>query len=517
MAPKNEGVVNHDSGVGWTMEYNTVRDNGGAGIFLGTNGIARYNCLKDNGQYGFQVFSNDSSPQNVVLDHNEIVGNNTDDWETQDPGCGCTGAGKFWDAHTVDITNNYIHGNLGVALWADTNDTDFLVESNYISDNRGQGLFYEISYNMIVRNNNFVRNAQVAGAANAGFPSGAIYLSESGGDNRVGGRTANIDVYDNIFTDNWSGVVLWENADRYCASPSNTSSGYCTIVNPSATLTTCGDPAGGGLVDQQPYLSDCRWKTQNVKVHNNTFAMDKANIPSCTIKNSCGLQGIFSNVGSSPSWSPYMGTGVQEAITFNQNNIFSNNSYTGDWNFMVKAQNKIINFDVWRLNPYNQDAGSTISGNSANVIDTNTATLEGTIGKWISWYSDTVSRTNEQAHTGSYSLKVDITAPFGWGVQLNDSGYATTPKQKTISFWGRLGSGTNLNATMQIVWLNAAGTPVGSTESLTMSSLDNTWRQASKVVTPPNGAVTASAAIVNSSGTAGNNIYLDDFVIQDIP
>ena len=56
VAPMNEGTVNHDSGVGWTMEYNTVVNNGGAGIFVGAGNVASYNCLKDNGQYGFQAY-----------------------------------------------------------------------------------------------------------------------------------------------------------------------------------------------------------------------------------------------------------------------------------------------------------------------------------------------------------------------------------------------------------------------------------------------------------------------------
>jgi hypothetical protein len=33
VAPMNEGTVNHDSGDDWTMQHNTVVDNGGAGIF----------------------------------------------------------------------------------------------------------------------------------------------------------------------------------------------------------------------------------------------------------------------------------------------------------------------------------------------------------------------------------------------------------------------------------------------------------------------------------------------------
>ena len=518
--PKNEGAVNHDSGIGWTIEYNTIQDNGGGGVFAGSNAIVRYNCLKDNGQYGFQSYSNGSGPTTVLLDHNEITGNNTDDWETQDPGCGCTGGGKFWDSHGVTVTNNYVHDNHSVGLWADTNDTDFLFEGNYISGNRAQGLFYEISYNMIVRYNNFVSNAVLDGPNNASFPTGAIYLSEAGGDSRVAGRTANIDIYSNKFTDNWSGVVLWENADRFCNSPANTSTSDCTLVNPAATLATCNNPAAGGSINVQPYLSDCRWKTQNVKVHDNTFEMTRSHVSGCTINNSCGYQGIFSNVGTFPSWSPYMGSGVQTAITFNQNNVFSNNTYVGDWNFKVKSQSQNINFSVWQASPYSQDVGSTFNGQShlvvANAIDDDTATLEGSIGEWQDWFSETISRSTAEAHTGTHSLKVAITAAFGWGVQLsNSTGYPVTVTPKNISFWGKLGSGSNLNVNMRLNWINDSGTTL-RTDDYVLGPLTSTWQQKSATnVTPPAGTATVNVELLNSSGTNGNSLYLDDFVIAD--
>ncbi|HKR81656.1 MAG TPA: right-handed parallel beta-helix repeat-containing protein [Candidatus Saccharimonadales bacterium] len=521
VAPHNEGVVNHDSGTGWTIEYNTLQNNSGGAVFAGTNGVVRYNCLKDNGQYGFQAYSNDpAGPNNVLLDHNEISGNNTDNWEVVQPGCGCTGGGKFWNAHNVTVSNNYVHDNHSVGLWADTNDTDFLFEGNYISGNEAQGLFYEISYNMIVRYNNFVNNAITDGPNNASFPTGAIYLSEAGGDSRVAGRTANIDIYSNKFTDNWSGVVLWENADRFCNSPANTSSSDCTLVNPAATLTTCNDPAAGGSINVQPYLSDCRWKTQNVKVHNNTFEMTRAHISGCTINNSCGYQGIFSNVGSFPSWSPYIGSGTQTAITFNQNNTFSNNTYLGDWNFKVKSQSNIVNFSVWQTAPYSQDAGSTFNGQNhlvvANAIDDDTATLEGSIGLWQDWFSETITRTTAEAHSGTHSLKVAITAPFGWGVQLsNPSGYPVTTTPKNISFWGKLGSGTNLNATMRLTWLDSNGTSL-RTDDYVLPALTTSWQQKSATnVSPPANTATVNVQLLNSSGTTGNSIYLDDFVIAD--
>lgn len=522
IAPMNEGVINHDSGAGWTMEYITAQNNSGGAVFVGTNNTLRYSCLRDNGQYGFQVYNNDvGGPTNIILDHNEVSGNNTDDWETQIPGCGCTGGGKFWDAHEVDITNNYIHDNLSVGLWADTNDTDFLVEGNYIEGNHSMGLFYEISYNMIVRNNNFIRNGLVAGPTNNSFPSGAIYLSESGGDSRVAGRTANIDIYDNQFTDNWSGVILWENADRYCASPSNTSTGYCTIVDPGTTLTTCGDPGSGGSVNVEPYLSNCRWKTQNVKVHNNVFDFERADIAGCTVASSCGFQGAFANVGSSPSWSPYMGSGTQEDIIFNQNNLFSYNTYLGDWYFMPKEQNKRVNFAIWQNTPYGQDVGSTFNGANSlvvdNALDDETATLENTVGLWTSWFSSSVARSTAEAHTGNASLQISITAPFGWGVELtNSNGMMITPADKTVSFWGKLGSGSNLGATMELNWLDDDLNLISS-DTVSLTGLNASWQQVSADFTPPAGAITVDVNVYHSSGTAGNSLYLDDIIIADNP
>lgn len=521
---RDQGTVNHDSGVGWTFEYNTLQNNEGGALFLGTDNVAKYNCLKDNGQYGFQVYSSDpGGPTNVLLDHNEIVGNNTHNWESIINGCGCTGGGKFWEAHNVTVTNNYVHGNLSVGLWADTNDTDFLIDGNYISDNKSQGLFYEISYNMIVRNNNFIRNGIVDGVGNAGFPTGAIYLSEAGGDSRVAGRTHQIEIYNNNFDDNWAGVILWENADRFCNSPANTSSGTCTMVNPNANLTTCNDPALGGSINVEPYKSDCRWKTQNVTVHNNTFKTTPANISGCTTSSSCGYQGIFSNFGTFPSWSPYMGAGIQHAITYDQNNHFSNNTYLGDWRFKAETQDSEYNFALWQDSPYFQDVGSTYNGQDhlaiANALDADTATLEGGIGEWVSWFNTTLTRTTAEAHTGTHSLKVDITGT-PWGLQVNNSdGFPITSRDKNISFWAKAGTGGSIVARMDVYWLDANHNTLAAPNdvtSLSSPTLTSSWQQTSiPIKSVPTGARYVVVKFVNNSGATGNSFYIDDIVVGD--
>jgi hypothetical protein len=364
VAPMNEGTVNHDSGENWTMQYNTVTDNGGAGIFLGAGNVASYNCLKDNSQYGFQAYGAQGGESDILLDHNEIVGNNTGDWESKIEGCGCTGGGKFWDVRNVRVTNNYVHDNFSVALWADTNDNNFLFEGNWIEDNHGQAIFWEISYNVAIRNNVIRHNLTATGpervSSGDNFPDAAIYISESGGDARlphdlVGSPT--IDISNNLIEDNYNGVALWENADRFCGSAANTSSGYCTLVNPSvAKISTCT----ATNIAKQPYYSDCRWKTQNVKVHHNTFAMDRANFGNCS-SSMCGRNAIFSNWGSYPSWSPYKGEVVSSAIVHDQGNLFSNNRYVGTWRFTVLDTGRTITSTTWRAAPYAQDAGSTFA------------------------------------------------------------------------------------------------------------------------------------------------------------
>ncbi|MDQ6728222.1 MAG: right-handed parallel beta-helix repeat-containing protein [Actinomycetota bacterium] len=356
VAPGDEGVVNHDFGTGWVVEHNTVTTNGGAGVMVGTGNRLAYNCLADNSQYGFQVFG-----ANVAIDHNEVARNNTYDYEKKIPGCGCSGGSKFWGAGPARVTANYVHDNNGVGFWADTNTVGVLFDGNYISGNSAHGIVYETSYNARITNNTFLRNAIAEGqtfqSRGDPFPIGAIYISESGGDARVNGGTyADMEISGNSFRDNWAGVVLWENADRYCGSPANSSTGTCTLVNPKANLATCV----AGTINAQPYMSDCRWKTQNVTIQNNDFAMDKAAI-GCTT-GLCGLQGLFSNYGTVPAWSPYKGRVVQDAITFHQNIRFSANRYVGDWRFTAyEAVGKVLTLGQWQAAPYNQDAAATIS------------------------------------------------------------------------------------------------------------------------------------------------------------
>lgn len=358
----NEGVVNHDSATGWKLVRNTVRHNAGAGVMLGSEDVLRENCLARNGQYGFSAYS-PGGVDDLTLVRNEVAGNNTDDWERRRPGCGCSGGGKFWEVDGAVVRGNWVHDNKSAGLWADTNNVGFSFTHNYLSDNEAEGIIYEISYNALFRDNTFVGNGTVKGPKNPSFPTAAIYLSESGSDSRVPGPySSTLQVVDNVFKNNWSGVVLWENADRFAGSPANTSTDAGTLVNPKATAKRCN----AKNIDHEPYYSDCRWKTKNVRVHDNRFIFDPEAIGhKCVAAHGCGYNGIMSNWGTYPDWSPYKGDVIQHRITLKQGNRFFDNTYAGPWRFMVKDQDTTIPWKDWRARPYNQDAHSSMSATGA--------------------------------------------------------------------------------------------------------------------------------------------------------
>jgi len=547
----DQGVVNHDAGAHWTVEYNTIVDNDGAGVFLGSHNVVRYNCLANNGQYGFSMYrppvpSTDpeaavpgqSAIVDIVLEDNEVAGNNADDWESSTH-CGCTGGGKFWDVRGARVVGNYVHGNRGTGLWADTNNIDFLFEDNFVIDNDGVGLWYEISYNATIRNNTFINNAWVSGNADRGSPGPAIYLSESGGDDRLPSTvsgSAKLRIQSNYFENNFSGVSIYENANRFCDSNGNTSSVYCTpFVHPSVIVrpdpahpTQYPDPVSDqhpcytGIATDLALTRNCRWRAQNIEVTGNAFYFDPAVVP-CGTSSFCGAQALYATGDNNIAWSPYTVQQIQNNVMFNNGNRFADNHYYGPWRF-AKRYGEAVSFRTWQGAPYDQDAGSTTDGALFNLIDAPTSSFEEPGSLWTDWFGASVSRIEEAP--GAHSLQVVAHDDF-WGVQVgNHPGYLADAGTKRLRFRVKHVAGTPLpqaNARVQLRWLDEAGAPASGDEGTSYSNvplpaLDGTWQQVSVDLQPP--AATASVWLVlvgSGSGHADATFLLDDIVLQDAP
>lgn len=532
----NEGVINHDSGTGWTMEYLYAHHNDGAAVFIGTDNIVRNSCLKDNGQYGFSMFKNpidgDSAIKNITIDNNEITGNNQDDWETQIDGCGCTGGGKFWDVQGASVTNNYVHDNLSTGLWADTNDIDFLFDSNWIEHNSGEGIWYEISYNATISRNVLKRNAWASGNNNTGSPAPAIYISESGGDSRLASATSgstNLQIKNNLLQDNFSGVSIFENSNRFCNSNGNTSKTYCTpFVSPTQIPAPYDynypNPINNTHpcytnVSSAPYTNNCRWHSKNVQVFNNEFRFDENAVPCAGTY--CGVQALFATGSDNISWAPsaYGISTVQNNVMFNNNNKFYNNAYFGNWRF-AKGYGEKIYFNEWTLTPFLQDTGSTFDGAVspppvANSLDDDSSTFENSIGHWDDWFSTSPSQSTAEAHSGTHSLKVDITSGGSWGIQLdNHPGFPTIAGSKHVSFWAKQGTAGVTRATLSVNWYNGSGSLL-QTDSVPITGLSNVWKEGEANLTAPVGTASVFLEVASSTGTNGDYLYLDDFVVGD--
>ena len=376
------GAVNGNGNNGWTEEYDLMEYNSpGAAMMLGGDNTVSDNCLTKNGEYGFNGYSYvdqtyedtfTGGATNIAFTNNDVSDNNT-----QKTSSGIEGGGKFWQDGNVTVTGNYFHDNIdSPGVWMDTDNAGFLVQGNYISGNDGEGLMYEISYNADIIDNTFVDNALTAGPGNPGFPTGAIYISESGGNSAVASNYAGeLNIQDNVFNDNWSGVVLYQNSNRYVGDGQDPG----TLIPPSGVdMQTWINTDGPGncpshLTETSPidYASLCQWRTQNVTVHDNQFTFnpsDSVYNGKCTQANSCGQNGLFSPYSSTAAYPAYSVCGL---ISDNQGNVFSDNAYTGPWAFMYFNQGDVATWSQWTSGLTNvessgdnfgkQDAGSTYS------------------------------------------------------------------------------------------------------------------------------------------------------------
>jgi Right handed beta helix region len=357
--------VNSNGNNGWTVKDNLITLNSpGAGLMLGGDNVVADNCLTANGEYGFQGYSyvDETFEQtftggatNITFTGNEVSFNNT-----QHTSNGTEGGGKFWMNGDVTVTGNYVHDNYAGGLWADTDNAGFLVQGNYIANNQSEGLMMEISYNALIEDNTFVDNANVEGPTNPGFPSGAIYISESGGDNRVPSTYAGeFMITNNVFTDNYSGVVVYQNANRYSGDGQDPG----TLIPPSGQTvnqwlenaqTQC--PAHLSETSPVDYNQLCQWRSQNVSVLGNTFSFNPTDATyggHCTEANSCGQNAIFSVVSSTAA---YPGYSVCNNISNNQNNVFNDNTYTGPWTFLYFNQGDVASPAKWQTGTTNVEA-----------------------------------------------------------------------------------------------------------------------------------------------------------------
>ena len=232
------------TGSGWTITHNNIHDGYstpgyGVAIYGGDQGTIEYNCLSKMGDYGVNLFGTNSK-----FDYNEVYESNY----RPDPGCGCSGGGKWWGTLNADIVDNAFVNDSpgrGVPVWLDNGNSGTLISGNYFSMSYASAIISETGFDLEVKSNLFVDGGWGSGKGGCGNNcDGAVNLDSSGGFNVPGSRFENkISVAQNKFVNNWEGIDIWQAGSRSCENsgegwPDDTS--YCSGGFPNSATTASG-------------------------------------------------------------------------------------------------------------------------------------------------------------------------------------------------------------------------------------------------------------------------------------
>jgi hypothetical protein len=139
-----KGAVHAREGAGWHIEDCEVRLNSGSGIDVGTGSVVRNCDIHDNGQIGIV-----GNGKGILVENNHIWSNNTKGF---DPAWEAGGV-KVALSDGVAFRNNHVHDNNGPGLWCDIDCRNVLYEGNRVENNHDVGIFHEISFKAVIRNN----------------------------------------------------------------------------------------------------------------------------------------------------------------------------------------------------------------------------------------------------------------------------------------------------------------------------------------------------------------------------
>lgn len=191
----------------WHIEWCEVRLNHGTGIHISHRGKAINNHIHHNGQKGIGAGGDDG-----LIEGNEIAYNNfahiASGWEA--------GGSKFANTNRLVVRGNCVHHNGGPGLWTDINNMDTLYEKNVVFANDKEGIFHEISYDAVIRDNLVGNNA----------PEGVGWLY---GSNILISTSKNVQVTGNIVEVSaayGNGIgIIWQDRGSDWASTGNTVTG----------------------------------------------------------------------------------------------------------------------------------------------------------------------------------------------------------------------------------------------------------------------------------------------------
>lgn len=195
------------AGWNWLVSRSNIR-NSTVGIVISNGIVLRDNRIHHNRRIGVT-----GGPVNgALIERNQIDHNNT---ARNDVGVHAGGAkiiGGSAGSSKLVWRGNWVHHNIGNGLWMDYNVRNVTLEENLVEDNTAIGIYYEVSWNGIIRNNAVRNNASIY-AGKSCFWGSQIHVNNS----------QNVEIYGNTVrsTDGANGICAVD-IDRTATAPAST-------------------------------------------------------------------------------------------------------------------------------------------------------------------------------------------------------------------------------------------------------------------------------------------------------
>jgi nitrous oxidase accessory protein NosD len=121
------------------------------GVSIGSNAIVRRNIIHHNAWLGINGYR----AVNTLIEGNDVYANPP---AMLNDTVGEAANIKLFDCGQITIRGNYVHDSLFRGIWIDTMRPDVTIEYNRVVNHGRAGIWYEVSYKGVIRNN-YVENA----------------------------------------------------------------------------------------------------------------------------------------------------------------------------------------------------------------------------------------------------------------------------------------------------------------------------------------------------------------------
>jgi len=160
------------------------------GITIGSKFTVKRNIIHDNGWLGI----NGSEALDTVIEGNDIYANPPAYFEDT---VGEAANVKLFNCGRITIRGNYVHDGIFRGIWVDTMQPEVTIEHNRIVNHGRAGIWYEVSYKGVIRNN-YVENA--------GYNQTQISDWLRGGGIEVS-NSPDVSVLDNTVVNSLNGII----------------------------------------------------------------------------------------------------------------------------------------------------------------------------------------------------------------------------------------------------------------------------------------------------------------------